>query len=77
MSNQQVVRCGSSGCARAFKIAQLSNLDTTWERGKIVRPHCGAAMVGPSNFVYLSYQLTENEERRYDDANPHVPEREP
>lgn len=77
MPNQKAIRCASSECARPFKFAQFSNLDTTWERGKIVCPHCGAAMIGPSAFVYLSYQLTENEERRYDQANPQVPDLDP
>lgn len=64
MPNQQVMRCLSPDCHRLFKIAQFSFLDTSWERGKIVCPHCSASAVGPSDFVYLSYALTEREEER-------------
>jgi len=66
MPNQQTMECMSPDCSRPFKIARFSNLDTSWERGKIVCPHCGAVMTGPSNFVYLAYPLTEAEEQRFD-----------
>lgn len=60
----QIIECMSPECRRVFQIAASEFLDTSWKRGVIRCPHCGATMIGPSDSVFLSYGITAKEEER-------------
>jgi hypothetical protein len=62
-------RCPASACGRPFQVNRFSaSLCTLTETGKIICPHCGAAIKADSDTIFLTHALSDEEEKLFEDG---------
>jgi homoserine acetyltransferase len=68
-NNRVVSKCPNPACARPFQVNRFSTrLSPSLELGKMSCPHCGLALMGDSNAVFLTHALSSDQEAAYSNS---------
>jgi hypothetical protein len=72
-NNRAVSKCPSPICGRPFQVNRFSTrLSPSLEFGKMTCPHCGLALTGEHNSVFMTHALSSEQEAEYNRARNQI-----